>query len=390
MSVRHKSWYPVPSTVALSARFLEQCPSRGAQKATTRLGKPHVHLAGREPLILSYFPAYQTVSFQVARRRHSALISKGFQRSKTYRVLRISSAIAVIGVAFYYLGANLIKGASEVDLRTLRFRWPFILLCGLMIELDAFLGAWAYDLVLKGIGYDIGFRRSARVHLFANLAKYIPGYVWQGVSKVYLSHKENVPARKAGFVVVLEMGMLMCAGLLVGDVSFSLQSSWVLDFQHRVTYQIIGALLPALALVLLPEAIHRAGILVNSKGKAEWEFDVSRGALWSAAGVMVLAWLIWGLALFALASAFQPLATEDVLICVFSTVSSVLLGLAIPFVPGGIVVRESAMAYLLAPVMPASVASLVAITMRLIIIVCEALGVLFTWLVLRRGRHNDF
>ena len=313
------------------------------------------------------------------------MTKKGVRRRKVYRILRTAGAIAVTSAAFYYLGTNLAKGASEVDLGVLRSSWPLILLCGLIVGLDAFLGAWSYHLVLRGIGYDIGLRRSARVHLFANLAKYVPGYVWQGVSKVYLSNKENVPIRQAGFVALLEMGMLVCSGLLVGVLSFSLQSASLPGFRPRVIYLVIGAMMPALVLGLLPEAIHRTGILAKSKGKAKWEFEVDRGALWSAAGVMVFGWLLFGLALFIMARAFHPLPIKDVSTCVFSIVASVLLGLAIPFVPGGIGVRESAMVYLLAPIIPASVASLAAIALRLVIIICEMLGVLFTWLVSRRG-----
>ena len=100
---------------------------------------------------------------------------------------------------------------------------------------------------------------------------------------------------------------------------------------------------------------------------------------------MLTAWTLFGLAFSLIASTFHPLGAQAVPVCLFTLVASVLFGWAIPFVPGGIGVREGAMAFLLAAIMPTPVASLVAIVMRVVLIACELLGALIAWLAAKRA-----
>ena len=96
--------------------------------------------------------------------------------------------------------------------------------------------------------------------------------------------------------------------------------------------------------------------------------------------VIALGWFLFGLAFFLLARAFRTLTTGAIGVSVFSLTASFLLSFIVPFVPGGIGVREGVMAYLLSPVLPASLSSLVAIAMRLVLVVCEGLAALVAWL----------
>ena len=313
-----------------------------------------------------------------------ALNENRFRQSPLYRLLRALLGLAVVGAAAYYLGVNLHGGLSQIDFVALRARWPLILASGALTEFCVFLGTRSYHLILRGLGFELPYSRSARVHLVSNLGQFVPGYGWQQAGKVYLASREGIPVSKASVAMVVEQVMLAFAGLLVATVSFSRQWSWVPPLDYLEAYQAAAALMLMLALLLLPEALRRGSLFVQKRGKPNWELKVRREALWGAAGVMLTAWTLFGLAFSLIASAFHTLNAQSVLVCLFSLVASVLFGWAIPFVPGGIGVREGAMAFLLAAIMPTPAASLVAIVMRVVLVACELLGALVAWLAARR------
>ena len=302
-------------------------------------------------------------------------------RRGLFRALRTIVAAAVVGLSFYYLGTSIATGAAEADFKVLRSHWPLVLLCGLLTEVAVLLGALSYHLVLRGIGSPLGLGRSARIHLLSNLAKYIPGYAWQYVGKAYLSKQEQVTLRNAGAAVVLELGFVVGTGLLVGVGTFTPRWPWAASLEIPPAYQIVAALLVVMALLASPEVLRRVASLAREKGKAKWAIDVERQPLWAAMGVISLGWALFGVAFFYLARAFHPIPVEDLRTCIFSLVGSFLFSFAVPLVPGGIGIREGAMAYLLSPIMPRPLASLVAIVMRLVLVVCEGLGALIVWLV---------
>ena len=290
----------------------------------------------------------------------------------------------MIGAAVYYLGANLHSGLSQIDFVAFRARWPLILASGALTGFCVFLGTRSYHLILRGLGCELSYARSARVHLVSNLGQFVPGYGWQQAGKVYLASREGIPVSKAGVAMVVEQVMLAFAGLVVASLSFSAQWSWFPPLDYLEAYRALTALIFALALLFLPEGLRRWSLFMQKRGKRSWELQVRREALWGAAGVMLTAWTLFGLAFSLIASAFHPLNAQGVLVCVFSLVASVLFGWAIPFVPGGIGIREGAMAFLLAAIMPTPVASLLAIVMRVVLIACELLGALIAWLAARR------
>ena len=312
------------------------------------------------------------------------MLKGSFHRRGLLRALRTIVAVGAVGLSFYYLGTSIVTGASEADFDVLRSNWPLVLFCGLLTELAVLLGAWSYHLVLRGIGCPLDFRRSARVHLLSNLAKYIPGYAWQYVGKAYLSKQEQVTLRNAGAAVVLELGFVVGTGLLVAVGSFVPRWPWAARLDIPAGYQIVGAVFVILILALSPEALRRAASLARAKGKAKWAVDVEHQPLWAAMGVITLGWALFGVAFFFLARAFHSIEIVDLRTCIFSLAGSFLFSFAVPLVPGGIGIREGAMTYLLSPIMPRTLASLVAITMRLVLVVCEGLGALLAWLIARR------
>ena len=84
-------------------------------------------------------------------------------------------AVVVVSLAFRYLGLNLVQGFQQIDLDAVRSQWPVVLLAGALLQLCILLGVWTYHLILRGIGWGLDFRRSARIQLFASMGQFLPG-----------------------------------------------------------------------------------------------------------------------------------------------------------------------------------------------------------------------
>lgn len=229
----------------------------------------------------------------------------------------------------------------------------------------ASVGLWG--LVLRRFdGASPAFGSLLRVWVQTALAKYLPGSVWPlvttaarasaiGVSPVFLS---------ASFVV---HGLLTVLGALVVAAVF-------------VGVPIVAAVAGvAVALPLVhPAPLNRVLALAArwTKGEAprwqgRWTDGVAlvalHGALWTGFG--------GAFALFV--SAVAPVGIEDAPRLVGAHALSFVAGFVAVFAPGGVGVREAALAGLLAPVLPVGVGLVLAAASRLWLMVAEALvGVL--------------
>ena len=52
------------------------------------------------------------------------------------------------------------------------------------------------ELDIESAGGRLGYKRTLKIFLITNLAKYVPGEVWTMAGKVYLCVKEGIPIAK--------------------------------------------------------------------------------------------------------------------------------------------------------------------------------------------------
>ena len=111
--------------------------------------------------------------------------------------------------------------------------------------------------------------------------------------------------------------------------------------------------------------------------------------LWAAALVMTGAWLLYGLALIALARSIHPVLLTDWPLVIGALAASFVVSLVVLFVPAGLGVRESAIAALLGTVLPPGLAVVVAIVSRIVLMLSELAGFGAIWFVGLALRTRD-
>lgn len=255
------------------------------------------------------------------------------------------------------------------------FAWqplPLILSALLvLLTLAVLLAAWTAS--LWWCAARLRYLDAARIWFTANLARFIPGTVWQFASLAAMSTRYRVSPLATTATALLEQLVLLITGLLVLAVLTP-------AVRHTAWWQaalLVAAVLGTLAL-LLPRPGGRIG---------RWLERRIPGVrlLWSSltpirlAGFVVLLivpWFMYGTAFQLLAEGLLGTTPAPWSFYVAAFTGSYVAGVIAVFAPAGLLVREAAMVGLLAPVIGRGDAVILAAASRIWLTALELLGAL--------------
>ena len=291
--------------------------------------------------------------------------------SELPRGVRVAAALIVVGLSFFYLGNNIVRGLDQVELSKLRLQPIPLALSLSLFMISNFLGGWCWSLILDGLGQKLPLRVNFKIHLSANIVKYLPGYAWQILGKAYLCNRQGVPGWIIGTGIALEFTCVVLTGLWVAGLA--LPQAWLYAWGiGTLSLWRMPCVMALTVLLITSPWLLRRGLQGFGAGHVPG-IMIHRESLWLMLMLMVIAWLVLGLAFYTFTSMLYPLSPADLPSLTFSWVVSSILSLAVVFVPMGIGVKEGALAFLLGFRLPMALASVMAILVRVIVIVSEAL-----------------
>jgi glycosyltransferase 2 family protein len=201
------------------------------------------------------------------------------------------------------------------------------------------LGASNWRAVMRAFGVEWSPVQSFRVVYASNLAKYLPGGVWNLLGRVALARVEGLPVAPAGIGIFLEF-MAQCVGIaVVALVSLGAAEEARLPFARWM-------LAPAALLVLLgghPRLVNFVLALVARVTRQTLpKLRVGYGGVLALFARYVAAWALFSLGFVLIARATVG-ALDAVTIGVLVAALSIawLVSLFAFVVPGGIGVRET-------------------------------------------------
>lgn len=268
-----------------------------------------------------------------------------------------------------------------------RFDWSVdpLLLAASIVGLSGVLawGVWIWSRVLVHFeAQRISTLSLQRIWFLSNLARYIPGKVWQFVGVAQLARSAGIPAA----LLLTSMVVHVLFTILAAAVITGLLLPYSALGLHA--WRPVGVVLSVVAgLVLVHPAIVNAGLNLSTRLTRQpiltWSGSWTDGVRLFL--LSVVSWILYGAVfyLFLLSLTPVPLQTLPALVAVNAL--SFLAGY-FAFLPAGIGVREAVMAALLDPVLPTGVAAVLAVLSRLWMIAAELLGALVAWLAYRHAR----
>jgi glycosyltransferase 2 family protein len=194
------------------------------------------------------------------------------------------------------------------------------------------------------------------------LARYVPTQVLMAVTRVSLCSREGVPRRVSIASIAYEFALVTAASFVVAAWGFTELPGLKGDVWRWLIFAI-----PVLALACLHPRVfsHLSGRLLRRLGADALPRTLPYGMVLRFALVYVVSFVVAGIGVLCLCLALHPVDAADIPV-ILSAWSVGYAGAVVAFfVPGGIGVREGAVAAVLSVVLPTGVAIAVAVAVRL-------------------------
>ncbi|MGB9881151.1 MAG: hypothetical protein ACPLRM_10345, partial [Anaerolineae bacterium] len=233
------------------------------------------------------------------------------------------------------------------------------------------IGSLCWSLILSGLGQELALRTNIKIHLSANIVKYLPGYGWQIFGKAYLCNRQGIPGEPIGIGLALEFFNIILTGLwvIVLTLPGTLLQAWRLAWMSP--WRLPGMVLLTILLVAEPQWLKGVLQYFSARRKHGYQFRIAQKPLLLMLVLMILTWFLLGLTLYLLTIALYPVAFTELPSLTFAWVTSSIFSLVVIFVPTGLGVREGMLAFLLGFHLPMALAAIIAILARVISILSE-------------------
>jgi hypothetical protein len=261
-----------------------------------------------------------------------------------------------------------------------------VLLASLLAVTIGMLGSFlAWRALLTDFGHRLPLSAGIRVYFLSNLAKYVPGSVWQAVAQTELGRDYRVPRRTSAAALIVSMLAAVASSALVAVVTLPFVEPEAL---HRYWWALLA--LPVAAVVLWPPALNRIiARLLRLARREPLPVQASLGGMLRAIGWDVMGWVGFGAQVWLLARALGVHHPALFLQALGAFAAAWCVGFLIVFAPAGGGARELALVLLLQPTVPTATAWVIALVARLLSTVGDLAWGGVALLAERRRQHRE-
>ncbi len=286
---------------------------------------------------------------------------------------------AIALLVFVFLVLTICKAYSDVlqhreylELSAMDWRW---LLAGVLVYMVGMMPAAAAWLqTLRAFGQTVPFWVGLHAYFIGHLGKYVPGKAMVVVLRVGRLAPLGIEIKPTIVSIFVETFTSVAVGAIVGSIFIFLAP----EFPPR--WLVIGAAIciPCSIVFLLPHTF-RALLAILAKSKiGRMPRSVSEAFTWRmmirTCAWMALGWMLHGTAGWLVLSGIQSTPGLWTFQAWAACVSAVSLGAVVGFasmLPGGAVVRELVITWLLSSIVPQPIALFAAIAFRIANLIAE-------------------
>jgi hypothetical protein len=244
-----------------------------------------------------------------------------------------------------------------------QLRLPPIFLSFLLFSIDLALVAVVWGWIMNSLAKKLDYVRHFRYFTLSNIAKRIPGTVWYIASRAQLYRQDGIDLKLTSLASGIELGVAVMSSILTCLI-FAIP----IILQYNISPVVLGLLFVLLAFILHPKIIARIFRLFKVEAGAIQYKNIMQWIL-----AYMGAWVLGGILLFAIGNAIAPISPRYIAYMIGSYSLVNLLATAVFFLPSNLGISEVGLSILLANIMPSSVAVIIAIFSRLLIIIYEFL-----------------
>ena len=220
----------------------------------------------------------------------------------------------------------------------------------------------SWRLVLNDVGAPVDRAVASRIFFSSQVAKYLPGGVWNFVAAAEVGRDYEISRRRSVCALLVSIVISIVTGMVLAILAVALGSAEV-----RETYGWLVFVLPVALVALCPPVLNRlVNLALKILGREPLDDAMSWGSTMLAAVWALAAWCVVGLQLWLmLAQLGLPATVPTFLLATGGYALGWTAGFLVFFVPAGAGVREVALGAVLSTVAPAGVVVVVVLLARI-------------------------
>lgn len=287
-----------------------------------------------------------------------------------FRGIRLLILIAVV----YGVRRSLLDGLAKLNEHPWHLEFGWLVAAGTLYLASLVPAGMFWHRILRGMGQDAGLGETLRAYFIGHLGKYVPGKALVVILRAGLIRSHRVDPLVAGTSVFVETLTLMAVG---GVLSAIIIPFWYPDAWKLVLVALAFAGMSGLPTIppLFRLLVRWFPFLGSDPRRLECLARLRLRTLSWGWRANTIGWFVGGLSLWAVVRALGADAVLSLATLGLYTTAAAMstVGGFVSMIPGGFVVREAILVYLLTGSCGATVALLAAIVFRLVQLVSEVL-----------------
>jgi hypothetical protein len=289
--------------------------------------------------------------------------------------VRLLLQVGLAVVVFGFLVLTVVNDWSDIKREGVHFHGLWLIPALIILPLFYVFSCYGWELILRSLGYRIGFKRAQVAWGQPLLARYVPGSVLYVLGRVLLSERAGVPRRISVASIVYEQAISATSAIVVAAY-FIIKHP---DLQGLPERWAVLLLIPAAIFILSPRVF---GPLAN-RALAAFGRD-PLPVVMPLRDVIALIifysaiWLVVAFGVYSVARSVTYIPYSDILLVGSAQAIGYFAALVTLVAPAGLGVRDAAFAWAVKAALPGrsfAVGSLISIAVRGVMTVAELMYV---------------
>jgi glycosyltransferase 2 family protein len=262
----------------------------------------------------------------------------------------------------------------------LTYDWQFhptrLLISFLLFSLDLFIVAKVWAWIMDTLGKKLSFLKHFCYFTLSNIAKRIPGTIWYIASRTQLYRQEGIDPKLSSLASGMEMAVSVLSSVIVCTI-FAIP---VIIF-YEVNPILLAIVFLISVIVIHPRFMAWIFRLLKVEAAPFNYIDILQWLV-----TYTFAWILGGILMFSIGNSITSIALRDLPYIIGSFGLVNLVTMAFFFLPSNVGITELGWSVLLSNIMPLSVAVVLAISMRLLIILYEIIWAAISYIIINRKK----